>query len=83
MDGVLLDGVLGVNILLKPMYIQFGSKTLPFHVKMADQKRLQPLGILKDQEIHISSLKYKVNFVVVEMHTGTWHTQCFWGDPGL
>ena len=35
---------------------------------MVDQRRLQPLGILKDQEISVAGLIYKINFVVFKMH---------------
>ena len=72
LHGVLLDGGLGVNILLESIFLAFGNLTLhlaPFQVKMVDQRRLQPLGILKDQEISVAGLTYKVNFVVLRMHS--------------
>ena len=70
--GVLLDGRSGVNILPESEYLRFGGFKLhpaPFQVKMANQRRLQPLGLLNDQEISIAGLKYKINFVVLKMHT--------------
>ena len=56
-EEVLLDGGSGVNILPEIVYLSTTVQKLepaPFQVKMADQRRLQPLGILKDQRITIS-----------------------------
>ena len=42
-DGVLLDGGSGVNILPEALYLKFADQTLhptPFQVKMDDQRRL-------------------------------------------
>lgn len=83
-DGVLLDGGSGVNILPESEYMRFGSPKLhpaPFQVKMADQRRLQPLGILKDQEICVVGLKYKLNFVVLRMHIGNLAYPMLLGRP--
>ena len=49
-EGALLDGGSGVNILLEFLYIQLKLPKLeeaPFLLKMSDQRRVQPLGILK------------------------------------
>lgn len=69
--GVLLDGGSGVNILSKFMYKKLKCPALedaPFQLKMADQRRVQPLGILRMQE-HYSraGLTFHVSFVVLEM----------------
>ena len=48
---VLLDDGSRVKILLASMYFKLGSPKLaavPFQVKMANHRCLQPLGILKD-----------------------------------
>ena len=69
-EEVLLDGGSGVNILPEIVYLSMAVQKLepaPFQVKMADQRRLQPLGILKDQRITISGLHFIVNFVVLRM----------------
>ena len=52
------------------MYLKLGSAKLaaaPFQVKMADHRRLQPMGILKDQFIKVATLTFKVNLVVLKM----------------
>ena len=66
----LLDGGSGVNILLESVYLELDQAKLepaPFQLKMADQRRLQPLGILKDQAITVAGLTFRVNFVVLKM----------------
>ena len=83
-DGMLLDGGSSVNILPKSVYLKFGNQKLhptPFQVKMADQRRLQPLGLLKDQEILVARLKYKINFVVLKMHKGNLAYPMLLGRP--
>ena len=70
LNEVLLDGGSRVNILPASMYAELGSPKLadaPFQVKMADQRRLQPMGILKDQIINVANLSFKVNLVVLKM----------------
>lgn len=72
-QGILVDGGSGVNILSDTMYREMGSPKLepaPFQVKMADQRRLQPLGILKKQTMVVSGLPYYVNLVVLKMQRG-------------
>ena len=38
-----------------------------FQLKMAYQRRIQPLRILKDQQIVVAGLTFKVDFVVLRM----------------
>ena len=68
--GVLLDGGSGVNILPEFMYRRWNLpkvEPVPFQLKMADQRRVQPLGILRSREITIMGLSFFVNFVVLKM----------------
>ncbi|MCO5547883.1 hypothetical protein L7F22_001335 [Adiantum nelumboides] len=57
-EEVLLDGGSGANILPEEVYrkLKLGAtlSPAPFQVKMADQRRVQPLGILKQQAIEIA-----------------------------
>lgn len=71
--GALVDGGSGVNILPEFMYKKLKLSRLeeaPFQLKMADQRRIQPLGILRNQEIIISSLLFSTNFLVLKMDEG-------------
>ena len=67
---VLLNGGSRVNILLSSIYFKLGSPKLratPFQVKMADQRRLQPTSILKDQTITVATLLFNLNLVVLNI----------------
>ena len=67
---MLLDGGFDVNILLEAEYIKLLNVTLhpaPFQVKMANQRRIQLLGLLCDQDIFIASLSFKVTFAILRM----------------
>ncbi|MCO5610910.1 hypothetical protein L7F22_065154 [Adiantum nelumboides] len=70
-EEVLLDGGTGVNILLEEVYrrVKLGETLFlaPFYVEMADQRRFQPLGILKHQAIEVAGMVFFVNFVVLRM----------------
>ena len=57
--NVLLDGGSGVNVLSESMCARLGIlrfEEVPFAVKMADQRRVQPLGIVRHFEIKIATL---------------------------
>ncbi|MCO5571971.1 hypothetical protein L7F22_025722 [Adiantum nelumboides] len=60
-EEVLLDGGSGLNTLPEEVYrsLKLGGtlSPAPFQVKMADQRRVQPLGILKQQAIEIAGKK--------------------------
>ncbi|KAH7423568.1 hypothetical protein KP509_12G061500 [Ceratopteris richardii] len=81
---VLLDGGSGVNILPEHIFIEMGRGVLaptPFQVKMADQTRVQPVGILKQQQIIISGMTFMVNFVVIRMSESAYPYEMLLGRP--
>ena len=55
----------------------------PFQLKMADQRRIQPLGILRNQKITILGLSFSVNFVVIKMNEGDSPYPLLLGRPWL
>ena len=70
-DDVLLDGGSGVNILSEAEFLKLKKVSLEpalFQVRMADQRRLQPIGMLKSQTIKIHGIQILVNFVVLWMN---------------
>ena len=84
--GTLVDGGSGVNILPEFVYKKMQLSDLeaaPFQLKMADQRRIQPLGILRNQKITISSLSFFVNFVVIKMNEGDSPYPLLLGRPWL
>lgn len=73
MNLALLDGSSGVNILPEFLYTRLKLPKLeeaPFHLKMADQRRIQPLGILRNQQITVLRLTFPVNFVILKIDEG-------------
>ena len=59
-----------MNILPKFLYKKYKLAKLdevPFQLKMVDQRRIQPLGILRKQEVCVASMIFQVNFVVIRM----------------
>ncbi|MCO5581496.1 hypothetical protein L7F22_035381 [Adiantum nelumboides] len=68
--NVLIDGGSGVNVLSESLCAQLGITTLsdaPFAVKMADQRRVQPLGLVRHLDIRIAQLPFAVAAVVLRM----------------
>ncbi|MCO5612765.1 hypothetical protein L7F22_067035 [Adiantum nelumboides] len=69
-SSVFLDGGSGVNILAESEFLKMKNARLepaPFQVRMADQSRVQPIGILRKQSLIIQGLQFPVNFVVLRM----------------
>ena len=69
LNDVLLDGGSGVNILPEAICKKLGItefEDAPFQVRMvADQRRVQPLGIIRGRALEVFGLKFDVNFVVL------------------
>ena len=68
--NVLLDGGSGVNVLSESMCAWLGIlrfESAPFAVKMADQRRVQPLGIVRHCKIKIATLRFGIAAVVLRM----------------
>ena len=59
-----------MNILPEFLYKKYNLAKLeevPFQLKMADQRRIQPLDILQKQEVCVAGMSFQVNFVVIRM----------------
>ena len=39
----------------------------PFQVRMADQRRVQPIEMLRAQQIKVQGMTFSINFVVLQM----------------
>lgn len=67
---MLLDGGSGVNILSESELQLMKNVKLepaPFQMRMADQSRVQPMGMLRQQVVTVHGLQFQVNFVVLRM----------------
>ena len=68
--SVFLDGGSGVNILAESEFLKMKNARLepaPFQVRMADQSRVQPIGMLRKQSLIIQGLQFPVKFVILRM----------------
>ena len=69
-EGVLLDGGSGVNILSEQMLAPLGItkwESAPFAVQMADQRRVQPLGLLRGLKMEVCGIKFEIAAVILRM----------------
>ena len=65
-----LDGGSGVNVLSTSLCAELGIsnfESTPFFVKMADQHRVQPLGLVKGLDLDIVGIRYKIAAVMLKM----------------
>ena len=83
---VLLDGGSGVNIISEIMAKELGITEMqpaPFAVKMADQRRVRPLGIVRQEEINIEGCTFPVTFIVLRMEQMAGAYKMLLGRPWL
>ncbi|MCO5572275.1 hypothetical protein L7F22_026028 [Adiantum nelumboides] len=84
--GVFLDGGSGVNIIPETTCKRLTLldwDPAPFQVKMADQRRVQPLGILRNLLISVGGLQFVANFVVLRLEESTCSYPLMLGRPWL
>lgn len=67
--GVIVDGGSGGNIISEEMAdcLDYKVKPSPFRVRMANQRPVQPRGMLKDVVILIGGIYYTVTFIILTM----------------
>ena len=69
-DNVLLDGGSGVNLMSNNLRKQLGlpqPKPSHYFFKMANQTRVQPVGLFNHFKISIHNIPYTIAVTVVEM----------------
>ncbi len=60
-EGVLLDGGFGINIIMERLCVQLGlfkPKPTPYNLHMANQTMAKPLGLIKDLKIYVYGTLY-------------------------
>ena len=60
----------GVNILSEQMLAPLGItkwESAPFAVRMADQRRVQPLGLLRGLKMEVCGMKFEIAAVILWM----------------
>ncbi len=84
--NVLLDGGSGVDIISKNLGKKLELKRLqpiPFVVKMADQKKVQPLGLIKNLKIDLVGYVCKISVIVLNRENGIEAYSMLLGRPWL
>ena len=86
-DKVLLDGGAGLNIINQAACNKYGLKDwelAPFLVRMADQRRVQPVGLLKGVVlIDLAGLTFSVALVVLSIAEAADDYNIILGRPWL
>ncbi len=70
-EGVLLDGGFGINIIMERLCVQLGlfkPKPTPYNLHMANQATAKPLGLIKDLKIYVHGIFYTFNFIVIQIN---------------
>ncbi len=68
-----MDGRCGVNIISKSLRKKIGLRKLQlamFVVRMADQRKAQPLGLIRNLKINLGSYVYKTSVTTLNMENG-------------
>ena len=66
--NVVINGGAGVNIMAEHTRRNLGitdMKEAPFRVRMADQRVVQPLGLVENIQVKASGAKFSVSFLVL------------------
>ena len=68
-QGVILDGGLGVNVVSKYMAqsLEICWEPLPFNIRMADNHTVVLKGVVKSEKMQITGIEYRVNPIVLAM----------------
>ena len=68
--NVLIDGGSGVNIITNALRKKLGLiniETAPFTIKMADQRKMVPVGLIKNLKIDVGGVKKMMTFTVIDL----------------
>jgi hypothetical protein len=68
-EDVLKDGGASVNVIIKNLETKVGlpkPKPTPYHLKMANQSMIRPLGFIKNLKIHIHYIPYINTFIIMK-----------------
>ena len=68
--NVVIDGGAGVNIMVEYTRRNLGvtdMKEAPLRVQMADQRIVQPLGLVKNIQVKAGGAKFSVSFLVLDV----------------
>ncbi len=67
---MLLDGGSDVNIIFEKLKKKIGltrPQSIPFMVQMADQRKVHPIGLIRNLKINLAGCDYKISIIVLNM----------------
>jgi hypothetical protein len=70
---VLLDGGFDVNLIFESLRRKLELKrpqSAPFGVRMVDQWKVQPIGLIRNLKINLASCDYKISITMLNMENG-------------
>ena len=72
-QGVILDGGSGVNVITEDLANKLGLRWEPisFNIRMADNRTIVPKGLIRHAKVKKEGMDYLVNLVVITMQTPT------------
>jgi hypothetical protein len=84
--NVLLDGRFGVNIILESLRKKLELRKLQptsFIMRMVDQWKVQPMGLIQNLKINLAGCVYKNSAIVLKMENGVEAYSMLLGKPWL
>ena len=85
-QGVILDGGSGVNVITEDLANKLGLRwePIPFNIRMVDNRTVVPKGLIRHAKVKVGGMDYLVNLVVITMQTPTQDSyQVLLGRPWL
>jgi len=82
----IVDGGLGINIISKRLYDALYLPRMehePFSIKLEDQRKVTPLGLVKNEYIIVARILFLVDFVVMDFSSHNSSFSILLGRPWL
>ena len=82
----IVDGGSGINIISKKLYDAWdlsNMKFTPFSIKLADQRKVTPLGLVKNVPMRVVGIWFLIAFVVMELPSHSSSFSILLGRPWL
>ena len=82
----IVDGGLCINIIAKKLYDAWELPKMepaPFSIKLADQRRVTPLGLVKNVPVKVAGIRFLIAFVVMDLPLHSSSFSVLLGRPWL
>ncbi len=85
-EDILLDGVFGVNIIIKQLRIRLGlpkPKPTSYNLRMVDKTTTKLVGLIRDLKIYVHGIPYITMFTMLHNNVVDYSYSMLLGRPGL